>query len=241
MLALKLKSQTLLSDMGVNQSAIVFVDNSVNRIFKTIDTLKKSFVNIFIFNQEKDLFEFIEMNNADAIFLNLDLIPNDAVILTREIRQKSRESNPFIIIYTDKQDDFVQELAFNSGADSFISFHNKAAVMELFLKNLLRRRAVSTNNSKREVIIDNERYLIFKNGEAFQLPRKEFKLFELLYNNPEKFFSKTEIAGSIWNDEAIANKRTIDVHIYNIRQFFGKRIVQSQKGKGYRINKKVVG
>jgi DNA-binding response OmpR family regulator len=113
--------------------------------------------------------------------------------------------------------------------------------MELFLNNLLRRRVKITNNSKREVIIDNERYLIFKNGEPIQLPRKEFKLFELLYNSPEKFFTKTEIAGSVWQDETIANKRTIDVHIYNIRQFFGKRIVQSQKGKGYRINKKVIG
>jgi two-component system, OmpR family, alkaline phosphatase synthesis response regulator PhoP len=227
--------------MSVNQCSIIFVDNSVNRIFKTIDTLKKSFSSVFIFNHEKDFLEFINDNHADVIFLNLDLVPNDGVVLTKEIRQKIQDPTPFVVIYSDKQDDFVQELAFNAGADSFISFHNKASVMELFLKNLLRRRIKISSNSKKEVIIDNERYLIFKNGEAFQLPRKEFRLFELLYNNPEKFFTKTEIAGFIWHDEAIANKRTIDVHIYNIRQFFGKRIVQSQKGKGYRINKKVIG
>ena len=227
--------------MSVSSSSIVFVDNSINRIFKTIDVLKHSFRNIVIFNQEKDLFEFLEDNTADVIFMNLDLQPNDAVALTKEIRQRNMESNPFIIIYTDKQDDFVQELAFNSGADSFISFHNKAAVMELFLKNLLRRRIKIFKNSKKEVIIDHDKYLIFKNGEAFQLPRKEFRLFELLYNSSEKFFTKSEIAGYIWQDEAVANKRTIDVHIYNIRQFFGKRIIQSQKGKGYRINKRLIG
>lgn len=227
--------------MSLNLSTIIFVDNAVNRIFKTIETLKHSFQNISIFNQEKDFFEFLDQNTADVIFLNLDLQPNDALVLLKEIQQRHLESNPFIIIYSDKQDDFVQELAFNSGVDSFINFHNKAAVMELFLKNLLRRRVKIETNLKREVIIDNDRYLIFKNGEAFQLPRKEFKLFELLYNNSEKFFSKTEIASSIWNDETIASKRTIDVHIYNIRQFFGKRIIQSQKGKGYRINKKIIG
>lgn len=227
--------------MSVNQCSIVFVDNAINRIFKTIDALKKNFGSVSIFNQEKDFIDFLDLNQADVIFLNLDLTPNDAVVLAKEIRQRNLEPSPFIIIYSDKQDDFVQELAFNAGVDSFIGFHNKAAVMELFLKNLLRRRIKINNNPKREVIIDNERYLIFKNGEAIQLPRKEFKLFELLYNSPEKFFTKTEIAASIWHDEAIANKRTIDVHIYNIRQFFGKRIVQSQKGKGYRINKKVIG
>lgn len=227
--------------MSVNRSDIIFVDNSINGIFKTVEGLKRSFESISIFNQEKDFLEFLDNNRADVIFLNLDLQPNDAVILCKEIRQRNLEANPFIVIYTDKQDDFVQELAFNSGVDSFINFHNKVSVMELFLKNLLRRRVRIKNDLKREVVIDNDRHLIFKNGVAFQLPRKEFKLFELLYNSSEKFFSKTEIASSIWNDETIASKRTIDVHVYNIRQFFGKRIIQSQKGKGYRINKKLIG
>lgn len=227
--------------MSVNRASIVFVDNSVNAIFKTAEALRRHFPDISIFNQEKDFLEFLETRRPDVIFLNLDLQPNDAVILCREIRHRYLESNPFVIIYTDKQDDFVQELAFNSGADSFINFHNKAPVMELFIRNLLRRRLASAHEQKREVVIDNERHLIFKNGVAFQLPRKEFRLFELLYNSSGKFFSKVEIASIIWNDETIANKRTIDVHVYNIRQFFGKRIIQSQKGKGYRINKKLTG
>ena len=226
--------------MGISQCSIVFVDNSVNRIFKTLDLLKASFTNIYVFNQEKEFLDFLDEKSVDVIFLNLDLQPNDAVILAKEIKQRNLESNPFIIIYTDNQDDFVQELAFNSGVDSFINFHHKAALMELFIKNLLRRRVKVVNNAKKEVIIDNDRYLIFKNGQSFQLPKKEFKLFELLYNSSDKFFTKIEIANRIWNDEAVANKRTIDVHIYNIRQFFGKRIIQSQKGKGYRINKKLV-
>lgn len=229
--------------MSVNNFSIVFVDNSVSRIFKTLELLKSTFQNTIIFNQEKELFEYLEGNNApDVIFLNLDLQPNDAVTLLKEIKNKSVASNPFVVIYSDKQDDFVQELAFNSGVDSFISFHHKPAVINLFLKNLLKRRGAKEKPfNKKELFIDNEKYLIFKNGEAYQLPRKEFKLFELLYNNPEKFFNKTEIALQIWNDKSIASKRTIDVHIYNIRQFFGKRIIQSQKGKGYRVNKKLIG
>lgn len=227
--------------MSVNLSYLVFVDNSVNRIFKTVEALKQSFPNIAIFNQEKDFFDHLDSHQSDVILLNLDLQPNDGLAILKEIKQRELKSDPFIIIYSDKQDDFVQELAFNSGVDSFINFHNKVAVLELFLQNLLRRKIKVSANGKKEVIIDNDRYLIFKNGTSYQLPRKEFKLFELLYNSSEKFFTKTEIASLIWHDEAVANKRTIDVHIYNIRQFFGKRIIQSQKGKGYRINKRIIG
>lgn len=225
--------------MGVPQPSIVFVDNTVNAIFKTIEALKRNYPNIVVFNQEKEFLDFIISHQADVIFLNLDLKPNDAVTLIKEIKQLSREQGPFVIIYSDKGDDFIQELAFNSGVDSFISFHNKPAVLELFLKNLLKRRVNEMPGVKKELEIDTERFIILKSGEAFHLPRKEFRLFELLYNNPDRFYSKTEIARLIWNDESIAGKRTIDVHIYNIRQYFGKRIIQSQKGKGYRINKRL--
>lgn len=226
--------------MNVSQASIVFVDNAVNRIFKSIDALKNTYKNIKIFKTEAEFFDALSNEEADVIFLNLDLQPNDGVIVLKEIKQKHLTNNPIVILYSDKQDDFVQELAFNSGADAFINFHNKPSVLELFLKNLLRRKVNIAKQNDRSIIIDNERYLIFKNGQAIQLPRKEFKLFELLYHQSEKFFSKNEIALSIWDDETVANKRTIDVHIYNIRQFFGKRIIQSQKGKGYRMNKKLI-
>lgn len=227
--------------MNNNSYTIVFLDNAINRIFKTIDSIKNNYSNVYIFNEENDFFEFIENNITDIIFLNLDLIPNDAVLITKEIKLRGIKSKPFVIIYSDKQDDFAQEIAFNSGADSFINFHEKPGVMILFLKNLLKRRIKLLNTVSKEVVLDDEQFLIFNKGVPIQLPRKEFKVFELLYNTPDKFFSKLEIAGLIWLDESVANKRTIDVHIYNIRQFFGKRIIQSQKGKGYRINKKVIG
>lgn len=227
--------------MTSNIYSIVFFDNSISRIFKTIDLIQNSYSNVFTFNQEKDFFDFIENENCDVIFLNLDLTPNDAILITKDIKTRNLNSKPFIVIYSDKQDDFAQEFAFDSGADSFINFHTKPSVMLLFLNNLLRRRIKIKSGPGKEVILDDEQFLIFNKGVPIQLPRKEFKVFELLYNTPDKFFSKTEIAGLIWLDESVANKRTIDVHIYNIRQFFGKRIIQSQKGKGYRINKKVIG
>lgn len=226
--------------MSTYQPSIVFVDNTINRIYKTVDGLKHSFPNTHIFKAEDQLFDFLQNEMADVVFLNLDLEPNDGVLVLKEIKAKYHEFAPSVIIYSEKQDDFVVELAFNSGADAFISFHNKPSVLELFLKNLLRRKTKQLAKTERAVIIDNDKYLIFKNGIAIQLPRKEFRLFELLYHQNEKFFTKKEIAKLIWEDETVAAKRTIDVHVYNIRQFFGKRIIQSQKGKGYRMNKKVI-
>jgi two-component system, OmpR family, alkaline phosphatase synthesis response regulator PhoP len=189
--------------MLIEQAVIVFIDNSIHKIFRSLDGLKASFENVKAFNDEKEGVDFIYEKPIDLLFLNLDLVPNDAVSITKEIRQKKLESNPYIVIYSDKQDDFVQEMVFNSGADSFINFHNKPAILQLFIKNLLKRRSKPALEDKRSIIIDNERYLVFQKGEPIQLPKKEFQVFELLYGNPAKFFSKTEIALKIWNDEKL--------------------------------------
>lgn len=220
---------------------IVFIDNSIHQIYKSLDTLNEKYNSIKVFNEEKDGVPFIFDNEIDLLFMNLDLIPQDAVSLTKEIRGKKKGTQPFIIIYSHKQEDFVQELVFNSGADSFINFHNKPAILHLFIKNLLRRRGIiKTEPTNAAIVVDVERYLVFKKELPVQLPKKEFKVFELLYNNPGKFFSKSEIATLIWKDDKIALKRIIDVHIYNIRQLLGKRVIQSQKGRGYSINKKIL-
>ncbi len=229
--------------MSVNNSfSILFVDNSINKLLKTLDLIKASYPNVKVFNDETEAIEFLETEPVDVIFLNLDLTPNDGVTFTKELKQKTLASDPFIIIYSDKQDDFVQELAFNSGVDGYVNFHYKPAIMLLFLKNLLKRKQIKEIITINEdIVIDEERYTVVKNGDSIHLPRKEFKVFQLLFYAPEKFFTKNEIATLIWKDESVSNKRIIDVHIYNIRQLFGKRIIQSQKGKGYRINKKLIG
>lgn len=227
--------------MSIVEPRIVFVDNLINRIFKTVESLSQSYKNVTIYSTEQELMAALEIGAPDVIFMNLDLQPNDAVVLVREIRKKYPLTPPFLIIYSEKQDDFVQEIAYNSGVDAFIGFVDKLAVLRVFLKNLLRRRPKLNSLASQKIILDAEKYLIYNYGVALQLPRKEFRLFELLYNDSDHFFSKLEIAQAIWQDPLISSKRTIDVHIYNIRQLFGKPIIQSQKGKGYRINKKILG
>jgi two-component system response regulator BaeR len=221
---------------------IGFLDNTVQHIFKSVEVVRETFPNTQLFTHESELFESIRSSSIDLVLMNLDLAPNDAIEVLRELRSAPAASQPFVVIYSLQQNDFIQELAFDSGADAFISFHRKPVVLKHFVANLLSRRIV---NSKlipdQDFAVDKEKYLIYRKGQPFQLPRKEFQLFEMLFNNSGKFFSKKEIASEIWKDEKIALRRTIDVHIYNIRQFFGKRVIQSQKGRGYRINKKFIG
>ena len=220
--------------------AIYVVDNSFNSMYRSLDFLRVSFPGLRVCSGEGELFEAFGIAHPDVLLLNLDLRPTDAIHLTSEVRKLPWAARCRIVIYSDKQDDFVQELALNAGADGFINFHHKPAVLKLFIENLLRRGRCDTARLRRPLEIDAEAHLAYVNGKPVDLPRKEFRLLALLVSGAGRFFSKREIALQVWNSEAVSSSRTIDVHIYNIRRLFGHRVIQSQKGKGYRINRRLL-
>lgn len=219
---------------------ILFYDSQLSLVYKTIDHLKHVFPYLQLAKNEEEYFDFIAKQTFDVIIVNLDVSPLDGIGITKETRHLLKDHLFFMVIYSNKQDDFLLELAYNNGADAFVNYHNTPVLMELLIKALLKR--VDNNYKKKiqtnDLIVDEERFVVIKNQIETELPKKEFKILLLLFKNPEKFFSKKDLALEIWNDESVATKRTIDVHIYNIRQIFGKKIIQSQKGNGYRINRK---
>lgn len=221
-------------------NAILLYDNQLSSVFKTIDHLKKVFPNLIIVKNEEEYFQNITSAQFDILLISLDVVPMDGIAITKETLATAVGHKPYVVIYSNKQDDFLLELALNNGVDAFVNYQNTPVLMELLLKALIKR--IKTNPTKirnsNEFVIDEDEYLVIKNDTKIQLPKKEFKILLLLQQNQNKFFSKKELAVSVWNDENVAKKRTIDVHIYNIRQIFGKNIIQSQKGKGYRLNKK---
>ncbi len=224
-------------------NTLLFYDNQISSVFKTIDHLKKVFPNLTIVKNEEEYFHHLSSENFDVIVISLDVAPMDAIAITKETLAHCEGTKPFVVIYSNKQDDFLLELAFNSGADAFVNYQGTPVLMELLLKALVKRikQSVTQTRNTNELIVDEEEFLVIRGNSKFELPKKEFKILLLLHQDQNKFFSKKELAISVWNDENVAKKRTIDVHIYNIRQIFGKKIIQSQKGRGYRLNKKYFG
>ncbi len=229
--------------IGTLNNTLLLYDNQLSLVFKTIDHLKRIFPNLVIAKNEEEYFQNISSHQFDVIVLSLDVVPMDGIAITKETLMSANGKKPFVVIYSAKQDDFLLELAFNSGVDAFVNYQSTPVLMELLLKALLKRVKVDTTQTRNsnELIVDEDEFLVIRNNTKIDLPKKEFKILLLLYQDQNKFFSKKELALSVWNDESVAKKRTIDVHIYNIRQIFGKKIIQSQKGKGYRLNKKYFG
>ncbi len=85
------------------------------------------------------------------------------------------------------------------------------------------------------LLIDREKYLIIKDDNSFELPRKEFETLRLLASIPGKVFSRTQIFEKVWGEHSSSKERTVDVHILNIRKKLGDELIKTIKGVGYKI------
>jgi two-component system alkaline phosphatase synthesis response regulator PhoP len=218
---------------------------------------------ILLVDDEQDILEFIRYNlekegyqvyTADngrkAIELAQRVLPHlilldvmmpemDGIETCRELRSMSEFKNTVIAFLTARNEDYSQIAGFDVGADDYITKPIKPRVLTSRIKALLRRFTADTPDEKVKlgnIEIDTEKFLVYKNGEELNLPKKEFELLSLLVSKPGKVFSRKEILNKIWGSDIIVGDRTIDVHIRKLREKLGDNSFKTIKGIGYKFD-----
>ncbi|HPT14687.1 MAG TPA: response regulator transcription factor [Bacteroidales bacterium] len=223
-----------------------------------------SFV-ILLVDDEEDILDFVgynlrkegytvhtATNGRDAISLALKINPHlilldvmmpemDGVETCRELKRTKALDETIIVFFTARSEDFTQILSLDAGGDDYITKPIKPALLVSKVNSLLRRHKVVKQVSKvyqaGDLIIDKEKYLVFKDGREIQLARKEFELLNLLASRPDRVYTRDEILNQVWDDDVVVGERTIDVHIRKIREKTGSDHIRTLKGVGYKFVK----
>ncbi len=221
---------------------ILFCVNEKSQILKTISFLKEKDYTIYIANTEVEFNKFLTENPVDLVVVELDFEFKDAISITNEIRNIKSIIQPNIIIFSNKQDDYIQITAFNAGADDYICTPIKPILLEARIEAFKKRRIdelfISDINLElnKKFYVDRDQYLVITEAGKISLPRKEFEMVDLMFQNSKKIFTRNDFANIIWHSNEVANSRTIDIHIRNIRKLLGNEIIRTSKGIGYSLN-----
>jgi two-component system alkaline phosphatase synthesis response regulator PhoP len=163
----------------------------------------------------------------------------DGMETCRELRDDSNLKHVLIAFLTARNEDYSQIAGFDAGADDYISKPIKPRVLVSRVKALLRRNVPVEIETKEVpahgIIIDKERYVVFKEGVQLNLPKKEFELLALLTSAPGRVFTRENILASVWGNDVIVGDRTIDVHIRKLREKLGDENFKTVKGVGYKF------
>jgi len=205
--------------------------------------LRKEGYQVFTASNGKDAIQMATTINPHLIILDVMMPEMDGMEACREIKRLPALSNTIILFLTARSEDYSQIAGFDAGADDYIAKPIKPMVLVSRIKALLKRYktddAMVNILTRKEMVIDRERYLIIKDGKELVLPKKEFELLLVLASKPNKVFTRDEIFDKVWGEDVIVGDRTIDVHVRRIREKIGIDNIKTIKGVGYKYEELV--
>ena len=159
-----------------------------------------------------------------------------------EICTKIRETSEMPIIFLTAMDDEIHTvLAFDKGADDYISkpFHIKELIARM--KRLMKRNKSSVATcviGANKVDITNAK--MFRDGNEVPLTAMEYKLLLVFINHAGEILDRDQILNILWDDVgSFVNDNTLTVYIKRLRSKLGDdegELIETLRGQGYRLN-----
>lgn len=166
--------------------------------------------------------ESLRKNKPDIVVLDLMLPGMDGFEVLKKARKEGIGVPVLMLTARDEESDKL--IGLEIGADDYIAkpFSPKEVVARV--KTVLRRvkggeeakpqRALKIG----DVEMDPKKHLVTKGGKPVEMTPIEFKILELLCQNPGHVMSRLEIIEKVQGYDFEGYERTVDAHIKNIRK-----------------------
>jgi two-component system, OmpR family, alkaline phosphatase synthesis response regulator PhoP len=191
----------------------------------------------FTYSVQKAI-EFIAEENPCLIVFDTPSDDAKAIELCKKIKKTKEDGKNNLYFLLDNNQNLSLQLEwFDQGIDEFGTRDTNSALITRRVMNILGKYLGTAKDvvPQKGIVIDRERYLVFKDGKDIFLPRKEFELLVLLASKPLKVFTREEIFKLVWGNKSIVGDRTIDVHVRKIREKIGENYISTVKGVGYKF------
>ncbi|MCO7224247.1 response regulator [Pleionea sp. CnH1-48] len=178
----------------------------------------------------------VKEQEPDLILLDIMLPVQDGLVCCEKIREFS--SVP-IIMMTAKVEEIDRLLGLGAGADDYLCKPFSAIELILRMKAILRRTQKDIPQSP--FALNTDTFKMSYQGNEVELTNLEFSLFNLLYQHPERIYSRQHILDLAYPDMRDISDRAIDSHIKNIRKKakslgLTSNVITSVYGAGYRYS-----
>lgn len=190
------------------------------------------------------------INNLDGVFLKEGSTQNIGKICGMIVKIKEK-SNPLIWVFSEEPSSIQKMVYLELGADGAFTVDDKPEVINLTIKNSLKRyqkikTAEKVDNSYQkvpgiELVFDTLSVLFDEGATKIALTRSEFRLMQLLYDNYKKGVSYQKIHEYMWETTYNNNKYRIANLIFHLRTKFEKAgvdpmVIRTVRSQGYTLS-----
>jgi two-component system alkaline phosphatase synthesis response regulator PhoP len=220
------------------KTKILIVDDEVDILDLLEYNLQKEGYSVFRSMDGEEAIRLAEKKKPEMIILDIMMPGLDGIETCRRLRATPGLESTYIVFLTARSEEYSELAGFDAGADDYIAKPIKPRVLLSRIRAILRRKAEQETENAVIAIhgmeILRDEYIVKKDGESIQLPRKEFELMYFLASRPGKVFRREELLENIWGDVYVVD-RTVDVHIRKIREKIGDSYIITIKGVGYKF------
>ena len=195
-----------------------------------------------ITSTEEDIIPKIKSCNYDLCILShyKANLPGDLRLLTalRKVDNKA----PVILVSDQSRYEYILD-AFDAGVDDYVIRPYNLEELIRRIKAVLRRcgikvRAIELTYQIGKYVFNTEDNTLVINGAETKLTSKESKTLALLCAYQNELLPRKVLMQHVWTDDNYFNKRSLDVHICNLRNYLkmDKRIsIETRRGVGYSL------
>lgn len=183
--------------------------------------------------------EIFNKDKFDLVILDI-LIPKiDGYGVCELVKSKSDVPVIFLSALGDEESMIK---GYDSLADDYVT---KPFSMPIFLrkvKAVLRREMPPSNEDYSKICYKNivmipDLMIVTVDGNEVELTSKEFDLLLKLVKNPGRVYTREMLLETLWDYNSFVDERIIDSHVKNIRHKVGEGIIETVRGRGYRVEK----
>lgn len=160
----------------------------------------------------------------------------------KRVRERPDTRTKPVILVSGRADEIERVLAFELGADDFVSKPFSPRELALRLRAVLRRSRGQLGPPAHRVelerlSIDVPGYEVRVDGRPITLTALEFKLLVDLARHRGLVRSREKLLETVWRHPSTLETRTVDTHIKRLREKLGNagRDIETVRGVGYRL------
>jgi DNA-binding response OmpR family regulator len=232
----------------MRKSRLVVIDDH----YEILEMLKHHLVGdgheVKLFFNAVDALKYINPDNTDLVITDWMLPEMDGLELCRNLKMSPSTQDIPLMMLTGKNEEIDAVTALEVGAEDYLPKPIRMRELLSRVKKILKRRPaedpVRVRKEIREVIecgplkMNRVSYKVYLKDEQLELTIGEFKLLELLANQPGKVFSRNQLIEKINGAQYFATERSIDVQVAGLRKKLGeyKDAIETVRSVGYRFS-----
>ncbi len=186
----------------------------------------------------------LEQEEIDMALLDIMMPKLDGYKVLKQIRENS---NIPVMILSAKNQDSDKILGLDLGADDYLSKpFNPMEAMARINSNIRRFYSLGAKSRElkqltvKDLRLDTESCLVYKNNEPINLTSVEYKLLRLFMEHPGKVYTKQQVYENVWGEAYAIADNNIMVCISRLRAKLSEdsgAYIKTIRGLGYRMEK----